>query len=164
MRRSLPGRWLALPACVAVLLTFLFIETRLANQPFDGPHEGNAWAFMGAARNHLRYGFARTLGQDLQEPNTGWYGQIEIEHRYLHHPPGLSLTLAAAIKLFGDTRATGRLTAVTFSLFSLFAVMAGAHRVFRSAWASALAGAVFTLAPLGAYYGRSIDYQTFTLP
>jgi hypothetical protein len=157
-------RWTALLACAAVVLTFLFIETRLANQPYDGPHEDNATAFMGAARNHLRYGLSRTLGQDLQEPNTGWYGDRSVEHFYLHHPPGLSLSLAASMAVFGDTHVTNRLTAATFTLFSLLAVLVGAYRVLGSVWASALAGALFTLTPAGAYYGRSTDYETFILP
>ena len=157
-------RWTALLACAAVLAVFVSIETRLAGQPFDGRHEDNAVAFMGAARNHLRYGFSRTLGQDLQEPHTGWYGDLSVEHRYLHHPPGLSLTLAASTALVGDTRATGRLTAAFFTLFSLLAMFCGAYWFIGGAWSAALAGAVFTLTPLNAFFGRSVDFQTFTLP
>jgi hypothetical protein len=162
--RSAVERAIALAACAAVVVAFLSIETRLANQPYDGPHEDNAATFMGSARNHLRYGFSRTLGQDLQEPGTGWYGDLGSERRYLHHPPGLSLTLAASMAVFGDTRATGRLTAVFFHLFSLLAVLTGAYRFMGGAWAAALAGALFTLTPLSAFFGRSVDYQTFTLP
>ena len=157
-------RWIALAACALVVLTFLFIETRMANQPYDGPHEDNATAFMGAARNHLRYGFSRTLGADLQEPNTGWYGDLTVEHFYLHHPPGLSLSLAAGMAMFGDTHVTNRLTSATFTFFALLAVLVGAYRVFGNLWASALAGALFTLTPAGAYYGRSSDYETYILP
>src|SRR5438874_5375157 len=117
-RTALFQRATAALACAAIVTAFLFIETRLPGQPFDGLHEDNADAFMGAARNHLRYGLSRTLGQDLQEPNTGWYGDTTVEHRYLHHPPALSLTLAASMALFGVTSEPGGLTAAFFLLFS----------------------------------------------
>ncbi len=151
-------------AVATVVAAFAWIETRAAAEPFDGPNEDNARAFVGAARNHLRQGLSATLGQDLLPPGTGWYGDLSKERRYLHHPPGVALTLAGAIWLFGDSRATARLTAAFFHLLSLLALLWGAHRFVRSGWGAALAGALFVLTPLSAFYGRSVDHDTFALP
>jgi hypothetical protein len=51
-----------------------------------------------------------------------------------------------------------------FHLLSLLAVLWGAHRFIRPGWGAALAGALFVLTPLGAFYGRSVDHDTFALP
>lgn len=117
-------------------------------------HEDNGALHTTFARGHLDLGLARTRGHDVfHMPATG---ETSV---YGHHPPGVSLTLAAAFALTGsDAPWVARAVMIAFQLASLALMIA----LLRLHFAPALAlvgGFVFATVPMSAFFGRMVNYE-----
>lgn len=122
---------------------------------WTGSFDANGALFSTAARNYLRYGLVATRGG--QVVNAGRIEPADFRF-YSHHPPGISLALAASFALFGVHEWSARLVCLLFTLGAAACV----HRVARG-MAGLLAGffaaLIFALQPIVALYGRMPDHE-----
>jgi 4-amino-4-deoxy-L-arabinose transferase-like glycosyltransferase len=160
---SKPSAQATLIGLILSFAVFLTIELYWIDRPFGLRHEDCATTYSGAALNHLRLGPKVTKLHDLLEPNTGWYGDTSIRRPYLHHPPGVSLTLAGTFALFGFSTAAARATPLLFHWMAAMAVFFIVHRCLKSAWLASLGSLVYLLMPLTAYYGRLVNQEPFAV-
>lgn len=119
-------------------------------------HDWNGFLWSQAAHNHLRAGLRNTLGASAWN----YFGPPPIppEAYYVHHPPLLSLILAAMFAVLGEHEWVARLLPVTFSLMSavllwLLVREAAARR------AATLAVAVFAACPMELYFGQMVNFE-----
>ncbi|HPD17695.1 MAG TPA: glycosyltransferase family 39 protein [Planctomycetota bacterium] len=120
-----------------------------------GSFDANGALYSTAARNYLRHGLRATRGG--QVCNAGQLRPDEFRF-YAHHPPGVSLALAAGFAALGESEGAARL------LFLLFTLGAAAclHRIARQVAGEAaafLAATTFVLQPMVALYGRMPDHE-----
>jgi 4-amino-4-deoxy-L-arabinose transferase-like glycosyltransferase len=130
--------------------------------PWTGSFDANGARYSIAARNYLRYGLAATRGGQVL--NAGELQPDDFRF-YSHHPPGISLTLAASFALLGAHEWSARLVFILFTL----AAAACLHRVAQEMaapiagngrpLAGVLAAIVFLVQPMVALYGRIPDHE-----
>ena len=121
-------------------------------------HEDNGALHTTLALSHVTLGLARTRAHDLfYEPRTG------RSVVYGHHPPAMALLVAAAFSLSGsDAPSVARSVAIAFHLGSLLLLAALLQRLFPPG-ASPLGVFLFATLPMGAYFGRMVDYEPVCL-
>jgi hypothetical protein len=142
----------AVVALAAVLLCHHLTE------PFTGLHEWQSAFMSGAARNHLRYGYAATrLGvienHDAVPPE--WF------RYYTDHPPLVPVLVALSFRAFGQHESTARLVPIAFTLGStvliyLLGTALGGRRL------GILSAFIFALLPMNAYFGRMVSHEAPT--
>ena len=121
-------------------------------------HEDNGAIYTTLALSHLKAGLHVTRGHDVFiDRETG------EQTRYGHHPAGLALLLAGAFRLAGSAEpAVARSVSILFQLASIACVA----RLLRSLFPAgpALAGTfAFAVLPMGAYFGRMVNYEPLCL-
>jgi len=138
------------PLAVGALLLCLDIA-----EPWTGSYDANGALFSTAARNTLRYGLVATRGG--QVVNAGELTPDRFRF-YAHHPPGISLTMAASFAIFGDHEWSARLVPIAFTLgaAALLYVVAAQLAGVRAGFFATL---VFVLQPMVAFYGRMPDHE-----
>jgi hypothetical protein len=121
-------------------------------------HEDNGALHTTLALSHVTLGPARTRAHDLfYEPRTG------RSVVYGHHPPAMALLVAAAFSLSGsDAPSVARSVAIAFQLGSLLLLAALLQRFFPPV-ASLLGVFLFATLPMGAFFGRMVDYEPVCL-
>ncbi len=127
-------------------------------KPWRLLHEDNGAFFTSLALSHERLGLEETRGYGLfYDPHTG------ERIIYAHHPPGLSLLLAAAFSLTRSASpAVARSLAAGFQLASLW-IFLFLLRQFVGPAEALLGGALFAVLPMGAFFGRMVGLEAFTL-
>lgn len=110
------------------------------------------------ALSHMRLGLGETRAHDVfVDARTG------ERTPYGHHPPATALTLAAAFTLTGsDAPAIARLTVIAFHVGSVLLLTS------LLAWlldepGALLGGAAMATLPMGAYFGRMVNYEPLCL-
>ncbi len=143
-----------------ILLAALVLRLPSFSDPFLRPHEDDNARYGLAARNHLRLGLAVTRGSNClavatDEPRPGDF--------YVNHPGTLSLILAAAYAVLGESEAATRLVPLLFSLAGL-ALLHRAARHRLPPGHAALVTACAAFFPIAAWYGKLATFMPLILP
>ena len=131
------------------LLVFGGMNGRGLARPFEGLH---AWAQADSAwfcRNHVRYGLGYTEGvmtMAVGDPPP------ENPKRYYDHPQYSGLLAGVFMWIVGPTLWAVRLGFLVSDCAALLLFM-GLLRKFAGAWPALLAGLVFAMLPISAYFG-----------
>ncbi|MEO6323476.1 MAG: glycosyltransferase family 39 protein [Thermoanaerobaculia bacterium] len=151
MRSRIAARFLLAAYALAVLSIGITKDWRLL-------HEDNGAFFSSIALSHLRLGLAETRGHDFfYEPRTG------TKEAYGHHPPGLALVLAGALKVTGvEETWVVRSVPILFHTASVFLLVA-LSSLFLPEGLSLLGGFLLATLPMGAYFGRMPNYEPLGL-
>jgi len=124
-------------------------------RPWTGSYDANGALYSTAARNYLRHGLVATRGGQVCNA-----GEMEPSafRFYSHHPPGVSLAMAASFALFGVHEWSARLPFVAFTLAAtgilFYVVCALGGRL-----AGFFAAFLFAVQPMVAFYGRMPDHE-----
>ncbi|HEX9689942.1 MAG TPA: glycosyltransferase family 39 protein [Thermoanaerobaculia bacterium] len=121
-------------------------------------HEDNGAFQTSLALSHIRLGLARTRAHDVFfNPGTG---EATL---YGHHPPGTALILAAVFSATGSASPQiARLVPIAFQLGSLALLVALVSRLF-SRESALFGGFLMATLPMGAYFGRMVNYEPLCL-
>lgn len=161
-----------------VALVAIALLTVNVGSPWRGIHEDNGSAFQSIAINHIRYGLARTKGQDLldyearqhltpagmsEDAEFSYYrfGPVHLEV-YGDHPPLLGLTIAASFLTFGYHYWAERLVPIAYSLAGLALFYLIALRLF-DVGVALFASALYAVSPMFAYFGRNVAHESAVL-
>lgn len=123
--------------------------------PLWGSYDANTALYSIAARNCVRYGLWATRGGQVING-----GEITPDRFrfYAHHPPGISLTIAAAFAVRGPHTWNARLVAVAFTLGAAAFLYLVARKL-GGPWAGFCAAAIFVMQPMVAFYGAMPDHE-----
>lgn len=108
------------------------------------------------ARNHLRHGFLFSWGAPFTDPGLGF--GAGFPHLYLNHPPLTGWLVALSFSIFGEHEWSARLVPLAFSigsiplLYRLIRLDFGKDTALRAAF-------LFSILPMGTYYGPHLDVQ-----
>jgi hypothetical protein len=136
-----------------VVLAALLLGIRLGGD-WRYLHDDNGAMQTTLALSHVKAGLAVTRGHDVFiDRETG------ARSPYGHHPPGVPLLLAGAFSLAGSAApAVARSLVALLHLGSLLCVACLLRRLFPAG--PALAGTLaFAILPMGAYFGRMVNYE-----
>lgn len=146
------ARW----ACVGLLAAALLRDVR---EPFWGLHDFNTADHAQFARVMLRqpasvHHFLATyaLGMDRPDP----------PHHYAHHPPMITWLTAISFSLLGEHEWAARLAPILCSLGGLLIFMRLARET-SDETTSLVAGVLFAVTPVGAFFGRMANHEAPTL-
>ena len=133
------------------------------NEPFRTVDEDNGYLFGGVARSHLLLGLQKTYGQDFFYEGLG-----KEPIPYLHHPPGVGISLAIILKFlnFGDLDKPfwqERILPTFYHLGSYFLFFFLSLSFFKSLKAAFISLLIFVLVPMSLYYGRMVSHEPPTL-
>ncbi|HUT34851.1 MAG TPA: glycosyltransferase family 39 protein [Planctomycetota bacterium] len=123
--------------------------------PWTGSYDANGALYSIAARNYLRHGLIATRGG--QVCNAGLLRPQDFRF-YSHHPPGISLSLAASFAVFGEHEWSGRLVPLLFTLGAA-ALLYFMARELGGPLAGSFAALVFVVQPMVGLYGRMPDHE-----
>ncbi len=138
------------------LLTFGVLSIGI-NKPFTGHHDDNDSYFAQVGRNYLHYGiFPLHFGQLIGNSTP------ESKNFYTHHPPLLSLSLAASLAVFGDTYYAVRLVPIFFSVATVIMFFLLLRRFFDPV-TSLLSVVFFIITPMFMFFGKMADHEVPTL-
>ena len=139
-----------MPLAIGIRLLTLGIT-----EQWTGSYDANGALFSTAARNPLRYGLIATRGGQVYNA-----GQLTPDRFrfYTHHPPGISLTIAASFALLGEAEWSARLVAILFTLGAT-ALLYLVARELAGPWVGFFAALVFVVQPMVAFYGRMPDHE-----
>src|SRR6187455_2527369 len=95
--------------CAGLVLVLVLLQGAGLSRPFLRHHESNGTGFGKSARNHLKFGLAKTWGLmlDVSGPRLEAYGDYRAQY-YSNHPPLSALFLAGAFAVAGVSEATFR--------------------------------------------------------
>ena len=149
--------WIGLFVALAVL-GWSFASDLTA--PWTDQIDANGACWSQSAHNTLRAGLVATAGV----PSAFYFGTMPIppDGFYTHHPPLLSLMLAAMFAVFGETEWVARLLPVTFSCIGvvlLWLLVKDCANV-RTAAFSVMA---FAAMPMVLRYGRMVNFEPINL-
>ena len=145
------------------LMGFLFCLLALGllaagiDKPFTGHHDDNNSYYAQVAQNYIRYGivplrFGQLIGRSTPQSR----------NFYTHHPPLLSISLAAGLVLFGDNFTAVRLVPVLFSAATVLVFYLFLRRFF-DVTAAVLAIGFLLITPMFMYFGKMADHEAPTL-
>jgi 4-amino-4-deoxy-L-arabinose transferase-like glycosyltransferase len=143
-----------------LLLITLAVRLPAFATPFRGPHEDDNARYSLAARNHLRYGLGVTRGTNCLAVATD---APRPEDYYLNHPGTLSLLIAAAFTMLGESEATTRTVPLVFTLAAVIVLYVAVRRRWGIRTAAVAALFVAT-APIAAWYGKLATFMPVILP
>jgi hypothetical protein len=126
------------------------------NRPWTTHHDWNGFLWSQAAHNHLLAGLRNTLGASAW--NHFGPPPIPPEAYYVHHPPLLSLILAAMFAVLGEHEWVARLLPVTFSLIGAVLLWLLVREA-AGGRAATLAVAVFAACPTELYFGQMVNFE-----
>ncbi len=124
-------------------------------EPWIGSYDANGALFSTAARNYLRYGLLATRGGQVANAGALTPGRFRF---YAHHPPGISLLLAASFAVFGEAEWSARLVTVVFTLGAALCLFAIADDL-GGPLPAFLATLAFCVQPMVSFYGRMPSQQ-----
>lgn len=143
--------------CALVIYAFGILSLDLTSD-WHHHHEDNGAMHTTFALSHLKLGLEKTRAHDLF-----FNPQNEISTAYGHHPPATALILAAVFSLTGSTSPwIARMVAILFHLGSIF-LMVGLLRRFFAKRMALLGGFIMATLPMGAYFGRMVNYEPLCL-
>ena len=119
-------------------------------EPWIGSYDANGALFSTAARNYLRYGLLATRGGQVVNAGALTPERFRI---HAHHPPGISLLVAAGFAVFGEAEWSARLVAVASTLGAALWVFTIANEL-SGRLTAFLATLAFVVQPMVAFYGR----------
>ncbi len=145
-------RWLSLlvPAAYGSLLLCLEI-----GEPWTGSYDANGALFSTVARNYRRYGLVATGGGQVVNSGQLEPGQFRF---YMHHPPGLPVTMAASFAVFGEREWSARLVPILFTVGAAVLLWVVANEL-AGPLAGFFATLIFVAQPMVAFYGRMPDHE-----
>ncbi len=143
---------LAWAAPLAVGATLMCIGI---GRQWTGSYDANGALYSTAARNHLRHGLAATRGGQVF--NAGQLAPGDFRF-YAHHPPGVSLAIAASFAAFGQREWAARLPFVALTLASI-ALVFHVPRLLGGRLAGFFAALLLAVQPMVAFYGRMPDHE-----
>ena len=140
---------------IIVLAIGLLLLSRNVNGWFTGWREDNSALYSIFARNHIQYGLGytklfNTWGDTLTAPAQ--------PHRYLNHPPLLSVLVAIPMFVFGDHEWVARSVPIAATLGSVLLLMIIVSRL-QSPILGLLSGLFYVTLPVIAYFGRMLDHE-----
>lgn len=133
---------------------------RELSTPWIGLHDWNGAFYSQLARNFLRYPFEMHHAMPLVAVSEA--APPDERSIYATHPAGLVWLLAGAFRLFGESEAVARMTAIIASLISLAVWMRLVERAHGRELAM-LTGLVYCVMPMSVYYGRMMNHEAFCL-
>jgi len=141
---------------IFVLAAGLFLLSRNLDSQFVGWHEDNNCFFSYFARNHIRYGLGYTKmfctwGDTMLPPAE--------PHRYLNHPPLLSVWAAIPMLIFGDHEWVARSVPIAMTLGGAWILMVIVSRL-QSPLFGVLTGLFYVTFPITAYFGRMLCHES----
>jgi len=137
---------------LALVGVLVLIQSVGIGRPFLRQHESVGTEFSKHARNHLKFGLARTRGLrlDVSGPSLEAYSDYR-RYFYPDHPPLPALILAGVYSIFGSREVVYRTTLIVFSVLSVLLFRRIARRLLPDPYDRA-ASAGFALLPMFAYY------------
>ena len=140
-------------ARIAILAIALLLLTRNVTGLFTGWREDNSALYSIFARNHIQYGLGytklfNTWADTLTPPAN--------PHRYLNHPPLLSVWATIPMFFFGDHEWVGRSVPIATTLAGIWLLMVIVSRL-QSPLLGLLSGFFYAILPVTAYFGRMLD-------
>jgi hypothetical protein len=150
-------------AVVAVCLLAVALQAVGIHRPFLRHHESGGTQYGKHARNHLKFGLAKTHGVmlDVSGPSLDVYDDWR-NYTYPDHPPLPALVTAAGFSIFGVHEAVLRGILVVFSVAAILLFWRIARRRLARPW-SDVAVAAFGLNPMFVYYSIVSVHQVNTL-
>ena len=141
---------------VIILAIGLLLLSRNVNGWFTGWREENNALYSIFARNHVQYGLGytklfNTWGDTAAPPAQ--------PHRYLNHPPLLSVWVAIPMYVFGDHEWVARSVPIATTLGSVLLLMIIVSRL-QSPALGLLSGLFYVTLPLITYFGRMLDHES----
>ncbi len=143
----------------AAIGIFVLIASRFLDVPFVWRYDYPSAHNSTNAINHLNYGLNVTKGALIRNGNPVVPEQLLIS---THHPPLLSLTLAASYAVFGVQEIVARGTVVFFSILNVLLLywsvrlLIGKETALRSA-------VIFALLPLQIVYATKVNFEPMVL-
>jgi len=145
-------------ARLGVLAIALFLLSRNITGWFTGWREDNSASYSYFARNHVQYGLGYTKFFNTYADTEGPLGE---PHRYLTHPPLISIFAAIPMSIFGDHEWVARLVPILATLASAWLLMVIISRL-QSPVLGLLSGLFYVLLPISAYFGRIFNFESPT--
>jgi 4-amino-4-deoxy-L-arabinose transferase-like glycosyltransferase len=142
-----------------VIGVFLAVATRFADQPFVWRYDYPSAHNSTNAINHLNYGLAVTKGSLVRNANPSVPERLIFSS---HHPPFLSLVVAASYAVFGVHPAAARGVVILFSTINVLLLYWAVRMLIGRATALA-AASVFTLLPLQIVYSTKVNFEPLVL-
>src|SRR5262245_28362411 len=146
---------------IALLCLYAASLVRDIDAPWGGMHDWNGAFYSYLARNMLRYPIEVTRLLPTVEMGVTPPAAAEAV-RYSTHPPGLVWLLTGAFAVFGVHEWAARLVPIACSLASLWLLM----RITASTQGrpvAALAGVLYAVMPMAAFFGRMVDQEAVCL-
>ena len=147
---ALSRRFLIVIGLLGVVLLLLQLDG-----PFDDAGGWNGTWVSTCARNHVKYGLGSTqaacvMNTDFSEPEEFRY--------YVHHPPGIHLTVAASFLLFGEHEWAARVVPMLFTIgtFVLFFLLL---RLLYDTDTSLLATTILAVLPMVILAGSMVNHE-----
>ena len=141
-----------------VWLTVALTENLTA--PWVPKGDWNGFLWSQSAHNHLHMGLRHTLGA------SSWlhFGPppIQPDEFYVHHPPLLSLLLAAMFVVLGEHEWVARLLPILFSLATALLLWQTLRECVGTR-AATLGAAVFAACPMELHFGKMVNFEPLML-
>jgi hypothetical protein len=146
-----------------LLVSLALVQGVHLSRPFLRHHESVGAEISKHARNHLKFGLAKTYGLklDVSGPSLEPYGDYK-KYFYSNHPPLPALLMAAAFAVSGVHEASYRIVLILFSLASVALFRRIAARILPSPGDRA-ATVIFAALPMFAYYSIVTALQVTAL-
>lgn len=145
---------------IVILAFSTFWLTWKLSQPWNGLGGSNGALYSTVARNYMQYGFWQTrFGQATNSEQVTTVSDLKF---YQHHPPLVSMLLAAAFWSFGESEATARLLAIVFTLGSSILVFFFTRRVYGES-VGIIALFLFATFPGVLFFGRMPGFEAPSL-
>lgn len=145
--------------CLCLLILLAASLLRDIREPFIGLHDFNTADHAQFARVLLRqpasvHHFLATYALGMERPAQ--------PHHYAHHPPMITWLTALSFMIFGDSEWSARLAPILCSLAGL-ALFLCVVRELCDEPTALLAGLLYAVTPVGAFFGRMANHEAPTL-
>ena len=146
---------------VVILILAITLLSIDIDKKFIGQHDWNSVWYGTIARNHIRYGLARTKLGSVSQGGPQDFSNPKLF--FTHFPPAFPLFLASGFKLFGQTEVALRLVMIFFSLITVVGIYFLTAKLCNRS--IAFMAALFTvISPMFLYYGKLPVHETLILP
>ncbi len=142
-----------------ITLGAFLVLTYGINLPYGGQHDWNSVMYANIARNHLRYGLAKTkLGMVT---NYGYFPNETFGY-FTHYPPLMPIIVAVSFALFGITEWVGRLIPILSAVIMVYFTF----KLVDALWdiKTAILSSIFLIfSPILLYYSKIPVHETVVL-
>lgn len=146
---------------LVVLVIYAAGMSRDVTAPWIGMHDWNGAFYSQLARNLLRYPFEAHHGMPIVAAGPS-LPPPEERSIYATHPPALVWILAATFRIFGESEALARLTAILASVLSLWLWMWLVRSRFGTMTAL-MTGLIYSVLPVSVFFGRMVNHEAYNL-